>query len=263
MYLLKLTFCGTKYHGWQYQENAISIQGIFRDKLAKIFKKECPFPAGCSRTDTGVHALDFIATLPEIVKIPAESLRRGVNSFLPKDIRITEVKILEGDFLDGRAFVVGKHYRYLICMNPTASPFSKDLSWHSAYPLDIPEMQKALKYFIGTHDFTSFMATGSDVKSTVRTIKRAQIRIMNNYLVMDYIGDGFLKHQVRIVSGTLAAVGRGRIKADDIPDIIAAKDRNKAETTLPGKGLYLYKLFSTEEEMDSYKFPETFSDMLW
>jgi len=263
MYLLRLSFCGTKYHGWQYQENAVSVQGILRDKLAKIFKKDCPFPAGCSRTDTGVHALDFVATLPEVLKIPAESLRRGVNSFLPRDIRITEVKIIDGDFLDGRAFVVGKHYRYLICMTETASPFSKDLSWHSAYPLDIPEMQKALDHFIGTHDFTSFMATGSDVKSTVRTIRKAKIRVMNNYLVMDYLGDGFLKHQVRIISGTLAAVGRGRIKADDIPEIIKAKNRNRAESTLPGKGLYLYKLFPTEEEMNVYEFPETFNDMIW
>lgn len=263
MYHLRLAFCGTKYHGWQYQENAISVQGVLHSKLEKIFKKECPYPAGCSRTDTAVHALDFIATLPEIVRIPPDALKRGLNSLLPRDIRIIEVTTPEGEFLDGRAFVKGKHYRYLICTSQTASPFAKDLSWHSAYDLDLGKMNQALDYFIGTHDFESFMATGSDVKSTVRTIKKARIKQMDNYLVLDWVGDGFLKHQIRIMSGTLVAVGRGRIEVNDIPEIIAAKDRDKAEQTLPGKGLYLYKLFSTEEEMDSYQFPDIFQDMVW
>ena len=263
MYLFRLTFCGTKYHGWQYQDNAVTVQGILQHRLSKIFKQECPYPAGCSRTDTGVHALDFIATLPEIVKIPPDALKKGVNSLLPKDIRIKEVTTPEGEFLDGRAFVKGKHYRYLISTNETAAPFAKDLSWHSAYDLDIEKMQKALEYFIGTHDFESFMATGSDVKSTVRTIKKARIKQMDNYLVLDWVGDGFLKHQIRIMSGTLVAVGRGRIEVNDIPKIIAAKDRDKAEQTLPGKGLYLYKLFSSEDEMDSYEFPDKFQDMVW
>lgn len=263
MYLIKLTFCGTKYHGWQYQENAISVQGVLHSKLEKIFKKECPFPAGCSRTDTAVHALDFIATLPEIVRIPPEALKKGLNSLLPKDIRIKEVATPVGEFIDGRAFVKGKHYRYLICTGQTASPFAKDLSWHSAYNLDLDKMRKAMDLFIGTHDFESFMATGSDVKSTIRTIKKTELTQMGNYLVLDWVGDGFLKHQIRIMSGTLVAVGRGRIEVEDIPRIIAAKDRDKAEQTLPGKGLYLYKLFSSKEEMDSYEFPDKFQDMVW
>ena len=263
MYLLRLTFCGKRYHGWQYQENAISLQGILQKKLSRIFKKESPFPAGCSRTDTGVHALEFIATVPEIIKIHPEALKKGLNSLLPGDIRIIEVVNYKGYFTDGRAFVKGKHYRYLICTNDIASPFARDLSWYSAYKLDVKKMQQAIKHFTGTHDFTSFMATGSKVKSTERTIKKTRLVQIGNYLVLDWIGTGFLKHQIRIMSGTLVAIGRGRISVEETPEIIRSKNRDRAGSTLPGKGLYLYKLFSTENEMDTYKFPDTLYSMVW
>ncbi len=262
MYVLTISFCGRNYHGWQFQENAVSVQGVLKNTLSEIFRKECPYPSGCSRTDTGVHALEFIATVPALQNIPAESLKKGLNSLLPDDIRILSVE-KKDNFQDGREFVFGKHYRYLICTKPAHSPFSSDLSWHSAYELDIQKMEHALQYFTGTHDFASFMASGSDVKTTVRTIRKTRIFKTDGYIFIDFAGDGFLKHQVRIMSGTLVGVGKGRIEPDSIPSLINAKDRNVVPHTLPGKGLYLYKLFKSTGEMLSYDFPDTFQDMVW
>ena len=143
MYVLTLAFCGKNYHGWQSQENAVTIQRVLKDVVSEIFRTETPFPSGCSRTDAGVHALEFIATVPELRNIPPENFQKGLNSFLPSDIRVTKVERIEGTY-DGREFVAGKHYRYMICTKPAASPFAADYSWHSGYSLDIPKMKEAM-----------------------------------------------------------------------------------------------------------------------
>lgn len=262
MYLLNISFCGKNYHGWQYQENAVSVQGVVKNILSDIFKKECPYPSGCSRTDTGVHALEFIATVPELQNIPPEKLKKGLNSLLPEDIRINHIERIPGA-QDGREFVFGKHYRYMICTKDTASSFGWEYSWHTGYPLDVEKMRKALEYFVGTHDFASFMGAGSDVKSTVRTIRQADILVKDDYLAIDFTGEGFLKHQIRIICGTLAYVGRGKISPDEIPGLIEAKNRLLVPHTLPGKGLFLYKVFRSTDEMMNYKFPDTFKEMVW
>ncbi len=262
MYLLNISFNGRNYHGWQYQENAVSVQGVLKKTVSDIFKLECPYPSGCSRTDTGVHALEFIVTVPELRNIPPDSFRLGLNSFLPEDIRVNSVKIIEG-FSDGREFVFGKHYRYMICLKKTASPWAFDMSWHSGYPLDVEKMKQALAHFNGTHDFAGFMGTGSDVKTTVRTIRQSGIFVKDGYMAIDFTGEGFLKQQIRIICGTLVSVGRGRLSPGDIPALIEAKDRSLVPHTLPGKGLFLYKVFSSTEEMLNYKFPETFEGMIW
>ncbi len=262
MYMIYLSFYGHKYHGWQYQDNALTIQEIVHKKLEEILKVELPYPHGCSRTDTGVHALQFLATLPNLYDIPAEALQKGLNSLLPDDIRINKIEKRDG-FVDARELVKGKHYRYLICTKKVASPFASNLSWHSAYGLNIDEMNKAISQMTGTKDFASFMSTGSDVKTTVRTVSDARILKMDDYLIFDFKGDGFLKHQIRIMSGTLIAVGRGRIKGSSISEIIEAKDRNLVPHTLPGKGLFLYKLFYSKDEMDRYRFPDSFKEIIW
>lgn len=262
MYILTLAFCGKNYHGWQSQENAVTIQRTLKDVVSEIFRVEAPFPSGCSRTDTGVHALEFIAAVPELRNIPPENFQKGLNSFLPDDIRVMKVERIEGKY-DGREFVAGKHYRYMICTKPTASPFAADFSWHSGYPLDVEKMKEAIKHFVGIHDFAAFMAAGSDVLTTVRTIHKARILELDGYLALDFSGDGFLKHQIRIMAGALASVGRGRITPDDIPRLIESKNRNLVPHTLPGSGLFLYKLFRTPQELLDYEFPDTFEGMVW
>ena len=200
--------------------------------------------------------------MPELRNIPPENFKKGLNSLLPDDIRIIKVEKAEGN-RDGREFVAGKHYRYMICTKPAASPFAADFSWHSGYTLDIAKMKEAIKHFVGIHDFATFMAAGSDVKTTVRTIQKAKITEFDGYLALDFSGDGFLKHQIRIMAGTLASVGRGRIEPYDIPRLIEAKNRNLVPHTLPGSGLFLYKLFRTPEELIDYEFPDSFEGMVW
>ena len=143
------------------------------------------------------------------------------------------------------------------------SPFASDLCWHSSYDMDVSSMREGIKYFTGTHDFAGFMSTGSEVSTTVRTIRKAEITVKGDYMFIDFAGDGFLKHQVRIMSGTLAAVGRKRLKPDEIQQLIKACARSLVPHTVPGKGLYLYKLFKSVEEMENYEFPATFQDMIW
>lgn len=262
MYVLTISFCGKNYHGWQFQTNAVTVQGILKKALCSIFKKEVPFPAGCSRTDAGVHALEFLATIPKLHDIPANSLKKGLNSLLPEDIRVLNIEERDG-FRDGRELVFGKHYRYLVCNRETPSPFASKFSWHSPYKLDLPAMEEGIAHFRGTHDFTSFMASGSDVKTTERTILKAEIVKSGDYLFFDFLGEGFLKHQIRIMCGTLIGVGKFKMLPNAIPELIKAKNRELVPQTLPGKGLFLCKVFRTVKEFESYSFPQNFENMTW
>ena len=262
MYILTLSYCGKRYHGWQIQKNANTVQAELHKALFRIFKKNTQHPAGCSRTDTAVHALHYVATVSRIIDIPPENLKRGLNSLLPTDIRIIKVEVADG-FLDARKIVFGKHYRYLIFADQTISPFTQDLMWHSAYPLDISAMNTAAQAFVGKHDFATFQASGTDITYTVRSIYHASVTQSGKYIMVDWVGDGFLKHQVRTMTGLLVAVGRGKVSPDDIPAIIEAKNRDAAATTLPGKGLYLHTLFRKEGEAEKYIPPTSFQEMIF
>lgn len=263
MFILRLSFNGTFFHGWQSQPNVRTVQDELKLGFSRIFKsKEIPFPSGCSRTDTGVHALDYISTMPEILSIHPESLKKGLNSFLPKDVRIRDVKTEKG-YKDARAFAAVKHYRYVIYTADTRTPFNASFSWHSAYGLNIDSMKYAASQFTGKHDFSAFCATGSSVKTTERMVYRLEVTPLENYIFIDITGNGFLKHMVRIISGTLVQVGRGKIDPENIKDIILSCDRQKAGPTLPGRGLYLEKIFSDEKSAEKTVFPGEHGSFIW
>ena len=262
MYIITLSYCGKRYHGWQIQNNANTVQAELHKALFRIFKKNTPHPAGCSRTDTAVHALHYVATVSKIRDIPPENLKRGLNSLLPTDIRVKNIEVQDG-FVDARRLVFGKHYRYLVFADRVISPFMHDLMWHSAYPLDVSAMQQATHHFVGKHDFATFQASGTDITYTVRSIYHTSVTQVGQYILLDWVGDGFLKHQVRTMSGLLVAVGRGKISPDDVPAIIEAKNRDAAAETLPGKGLYLHTLFRKDGEAEMYTPPKSFQEMVW
>ncbi|MCK5808666.1 tRNA pseudouridine(38-40) synthase TruA, partial [bacterium] len=262
VYIITLSYCGKRYHGWQIQKNANTIQAELHKALFRIFKKNTQHPAGCSRTDTAVHALHYVATVSKIRDIPPENLKRGLNSLLPVDIRVRNIEVQDG-FVDARKLVFGKHYRYLIFSGQTISPFMHDLMWHSAYPLDAALMQQAANHFVGKHDFATFQASGTDITYTVRSIYHASVTQAGDYIMVDWVGDGFLKHQVRTMTGLIVAAGRGKVSPDDIPAIIGAKNRDAAAETLPGKGLYLHTLFRNEGESEKYIPPTSFQEMLF
>ncbi len=264
MFVLRLSFNGAFFHGWQSQPNVRTVQDELKLAFSKIFKckKEIPFPSGCSRTDTGVHALDYISTMPEIHPIPPENLKKGLNSVLPEDVRVREIKKTNG-YKDARALAAAKHYRYVIYTGDTRTPFNAPFSWHSAYGLNIEAMKSAASHFIGEHDFSAFCATGSSVKTTKRKVYALEITPAENYVFINITGNGFLKHMVRIISGTIVQVGRGKIDPDHIKDIISDCDRQKAGATLPGRGLYLEKVFSSEKSAEKAVFSREHGSFIW
>lgn len=244
-YLLKLTYCGTAYCGFQVQNNANTVQAELMRAAEKIFTVPCLI-TGCSRTDSGVHALEYLATLEPTAngaRIPAERLPKALAHALPSDISVMEAREVADDFSVRRA-VKGKEYMYLIWTKDYMNPFLSERAWHYFRPLDVEKMNLAARAIVGRHDFASFMASGSDIIDTVRTVSRCEVEACPDGSVRIYVAaDGFLYNMVRIIVGTLVYVSEGKIDPLKIKDIINAKDRTLAGKTAPADGLYLEKVF--------------------
>jgi len=242
--LLKLSFCGTGYCGYQVQNNGITVQKCVQDAAEKIFGERPPV-TGCSRTDSGVHAREFYCTLELSEKanvIPTDKIYAAMNSALPNDISVHSAEEKDGDF-HPRYSVVYKEYEYLIWNNRIRDPFSEKLAFHYPKKLDIEAMNEAAQKFVGKHDFAGFMSSGSDVADTVREIKYFTVSgEAGGFVRFNVAADGFLYNMVRILSGTLIAVSEGKLTADSVPSLIESKDRSKAGATLPPHGLYLNKV---------------------
>jgi tRNA pseudouridine38-40 synthase len=244
-YLLKLSYCGTDFAGFQVQPNADTVQAALMRAAEKIFTVPCKI-TGCSRTDSGVHALEYFATLEPAeggADIPPEKLPRALGSVLPESIAVMAAKRVEDGFAVRRA-VSGKEYVYVIWTQPYGNPFLAGRAWQYKKPLDVQKMNKAAKYIVGKQDFASFMASGSDIEDTVRSITRCEAVCESDGNVHIYVAaDGFLYNMVRIIVGTLVGVSEGKISPCELEAIIAAKDRKKAGRTAPADGLYLNKVF--------------------
>ncbi|MBE6654467.1 MAG: tRNA pseudouridine(38-40) synthase TruA [Ruminococcaceae bacterium] len=244
-YLLKITYCGTAYSGFQVQPNANTVQAELMRAAEKIFTVPCLI-TGCSRTDSGVHALEYLATLETTAggaRIPAEKLPKALAHALPSDISVMEASVAADDFSVRRA-VKGKEYMYLLWTKDHMDPFLCERAWHYSRPLDVEKMNLAAKHIVGTHDFASFMASGSDIVDTVRTVSRCEVVKSEDGCVRIYVAaDGFLYNMVRIIVGTLIYVSEGKISPDAVKGIIEAKDRTLAGKTAPADGLYLEKVF--------------------
>jgi len=244
-YLLKLSYCGTDFAGFQVQPNADTVQAALMRAAEKIFTVPCKI-TGCSRTDSGVHALEYFATLEPGeggADIPPEKLPFALGSVLPESIAVMAAKRVEDGFAVRRA-VSGKEYVYVIWTEPYGNPFLSGRAWKYKKPLDVQQMNEAAKYIVGRQDFASFMASGSDIEDTVRNVTRCEAVLCDDGTVRIYVAaDGFLYNMVRIIVGTLVGASEGKIKPCDIKSIISAKDRKKAGRTAPADGLYLNKVF--------------------
>jgi len=244
-YLLKLSYCGTDFAGFQVQPNADTVQAALMRAAEKIFTVPCKI-TGCSRTDSGVHALEYFATLEPGeggADIPPEKLPFALGSVLPESIAVMAAKRVEDGFAVRRA-VSGKEYVYVIWTEPYGNPFLSGRAWKYKKPLDVQQMNEAAKYIVGRQDFASFMASGSDIVDTVRTVSRCEVVKSEDGCVRIYVAaDGFLYNMVRIIVGTLIYVSEGKISPDAVKGIIEAKDRTLAGKTAPADGLYLEKVF--------------------
>ncbi|ABZ83989.1 tRNA pseudouridine synthase a [Heliomicrobium modesticaldum Ice1] len=243
---LKLTvaYDGTCYHGFQTQENPAlpTIQDALVRAIKVLTGEEVK--VNCAgRTDAGVHArgqvVDFVTSSP----IPDDRFPFAMNAILPPDVAVVAAKTVPLAF-HSRFGALGKHYRYTIYNHRIPSPFHRRYSHQVFPPLQFEAMAAAAQCFVGTHDFRGFCATGSPVKDFVRTVYRCDLtRQEEHRLVLDVMGNGFLYNMIRIIAGTLIDVGKGKIALEEIPAIIASRDRTRAGMTAPPQGLCLMKVW--------------------
>ena len=239
-YLLRLSFLGTNYHGWQCQKNAVTVQKVLMDAIAKAFG-QCDNLHGCSRTDSGVHARDYVVSVCLDTHINAEKFPQILSQILPNDIVVNSAKLVAEDF-HARYSCAEKEYVYRIWNAQTLDPFSFATTHHVRHSLDVASMQKAAEHFIGTHDFSTFAGSKCDIEDRVRSISKAEVARDGDAVTFAVRGNGFLYNMVRIMVGTLLDVGRGRLSAEDIVGILESKDRTRASATAPAKGLCLWEV---------------------
>ncbi len=239
-YRVVVHFDGTEYFGWQFQRPEYRTIQAEMIRVLKIIAKKQVLVTGSSRTDAGVHSSGLTANFHLPVTIKADSLKRAMNSLLPKDIRITECELMDKAF-NARFGAVSKTYLYRIFTGPVQSPFSQRFALHLPYPLDLKAMRRATRHFIGAKDFTSF-SSDEPGKKKVREIDEFRMQARKDEITFTVRGKSFLRYMVRNMVGTLIDVGRGKIAAADIPAIFAAKDRRRAGQTAPAKGLTLLKV---------------------
>lgn len=237
---LTLAYDGTDYVGWQRQANGTSVQQLVEEAFAALGPagRAAPTVVGASRTDAGVHALGQVASVVIDLEYAPSAVQRALNARLPRDIRVLGVVEAKPGF-HARSHAAGKCYRYRIATTAVVSPFHRWFVWHAPEARDVDAMQRAATHFVGRHDFASFQARGSSVIATTRTIHRLEVRDAGGELVIEVDGDGFLRHMVRAIVGTLAEVGSGARSPEAMVGILAAADRQAAGSTAPACGLTL------------------------
>lgn len=240
--LLSITYDGANYHGWQIQENALTVQEVFQRALQRVTGLSEDLKA-CSRTDTGVHAREFCLSLKTESAIPPERMRAALNHWLPEDVAVKSCREVPEDF-HARYSCKGKEYCYEIWNHPVREPFLRGRALHYWYPMDEGLLDRAAKRYVGSHDFTSFCTLDRREQGDfTRTVTEAKVERRGDLVVFTVAADGFLYNMVRIMTGTLLRVQQGRLTPEDIPRILAARDRAAAGPTAPACGLYLNRVF--------------------
>lgn len=244
-YKITMAYDGTNFAGFQIQPNQRTVQGVLEKAINKMSKlDEYITVHGSGRTDAGVHALAQVAHFDFPHEISAEGMLRGLNSMLPLDCEITACEIVPNSF-HSRFTTHGKRYMYRVSRGRYTNPFKRFYTGHYKYPLDIDRIKEAMPDVEGTHDFSSFVASGSQVKDHVRTIYEATVREdkANDEIIFEFYGNGFLYNQVRIMVATLLEIGNGRRDVHDFLRLYEVKDRSQARETAPASGLYLKEVY--------------------
>ncbi len=238
--LLKISYDGTAYHGWQVQPNGITVQQTLQDALEKLLGDRVSV-TGCSRTDAGVHARNFFCHIDCDDHFPENAFLKGLNSLLPNDIAVIGCCEVASDF-HSRYNTKGKKYVYSMYTG-NLNPFDSRYMLHLEHMPDINLMNEFCKGIIGTHDFAGFSCSKRTVEDTVRTVTDCSVRQDGSHIFFEIKGDGFLYNMVRILAGTALAVGQGRLSYDCYNDVFNTKDRSKGGDTLPALGLTLEKVY--------------------
>ena len=231
---------GSGYHGWQRQLNGKSLQETIEKPLSRLLKQKISLTAS-GRTDARVHALAQCASFQCDLIIPIEKLKFALSTQLPSDIVMLAMWIADDSF-HARYDATEKTYLYKLYFATTSDPFRNKYSLYVPTALDEIAIKEAMQLFLGKHDFRGFMATGSSVRNTVRTIYQFELSHCLDEWHFEITGDGFLYNMVRIIIGLLIEVGKGKIDPEAITGIIESRDRTKAKWTAPPQGLYLKKV---------------------
>lgn len=241
---LCLSFDGSNYHGWQRQENAMTVQQKMEEAIKKLTGQNSAV-IGCSRTDAGVHAIKYVCNFYSDTKIPINKIPIALNTVLPRDIRINYAEYVDDSF-HARFSAKSKTYLYLIWNDPISIPFLARYSYHFPLKLDTDKMSKAAKELVGEHDFSAFMATGGSQKSTIRRINYLTVNKDGSKISIEINANAYLYNMVRIIAGTLIYVGCGKLSENDIKRIMDSKNRVEAGITAPPHGLFLKDIFFDE-----------------
>jgi tRNA pseudouridine38-40 synthase len=259
---ITLAYDGTRFVGWQRQAEGESIQRLLEDALAR-FEGAPVTVHGAGRTDAGVHALGQVASVSVNFTHSVDTIVRALNAQLPGDIRVLDVAEAPADF-HARFSARSKTYRYHIRAADVGDPFMRTFVWQLAEQLDVDAMRSAAAALVGTHDFAAFQSTGTETSSTVRTIVQSEIRGPEgsapraiesvprhsgtdpsgprSLLVYEVTGDGFLRHMVRAIVGTLVEIGRGWRPVESMAQLLVAGTRAQAGATAPPHGLFLVRV---------------------
>ena len=237
---LVVAYDGTNYHGWQVQDNGITIEEVLNRTISELVQEDIKV-IGASRTDAGVHACVNVAVFDTESRIPGDKFSFALNQRLPEDIRIQESCEVDADFHPRYADTV-KTYEYNILNRRFELPTKRLYAAFCYYPMDIERMNQAAAYLVGEHDFKSFCSAGAQVQTTVRTIYAVNVTKEDDMVHIRITGNGFLYNMVRIIAGTLMQVGTGLMEPEQVKEILEARDRSKAGPTAVAKGLTLVEI---------------------
>ncbi len=240
-FLIKFSYDGTNYNGYQKQPHKETIEEKLEIALTKINNNKKTSVCASGRTDKGVHALTQYAHADLDVNITENKLKRAMNSNLPEDIHVIETKQVDDNF-HARYNVKQKEYQYLINVGEY-NPIDRNYIFQYNHELNIEAMKQAIDVFEGTHDFRAFVTQNKEKGNCVRSITNAEIERQGDIIVINFRGDGFLRYQVRNMVGILIRVGENKLTRKDVEQILDSCDRTKSGKTAPACGLYLTRVF--------------------
>jgi len=240
-YLLTLSYVGSRYHGSQIQQNANTVQSVFQQALQTVLGY-LPAIKCCSRTDSGVHAKAFCISFVTDFSQNCDKLVLALNANLPRDVRVLHAREVPLDF-HARYSARGKRYEYHICNSRVMDPFLLERAHQFSPHLDEEALSRVAQLFLGTHDFSAFCSGRSDVEDKCRTVTEASVRREGDMVIFSFAADGFLYNMVRIMTGALLQVARGKLTAEDITAYLNGRPRDNRLITAPACGLYLMEVF--------------------